>query len=113
MFGPNWNNKSQNIQYDKCCVWTNAAWTNVAWTNVTWTDVAWTDVAWTNVAWTNVNGTRKVKDGSTSLKCPLRYFPWGGGGGWVKVETKAISVQQAGAGTELGKKNKKDLVVQC
>ena len=64
---------------------------------------------WTNVAWTNGTGTRTVKYSSTNLKCPLPYFPWGGGrwggGGWIKVETKAISVQQAGPWTELGNKS--------
>ena len=36
-----------------------------------------------------------VEDGSTNLKYPPRYFPWGRGwgGGWVKVEINAISVQ--------------------
>ena len=34
-----------------------------------------------------------VEDGSTNLKCPLRYFPGGGGG--VKVENNAISAQQS------------------
>ena len=36
-----------------------------------------------------------VKDGSTNLKCPPRYFPWGGGGGWGKVEINAISAQHS------------------
>ena len=31
-----------------------------------------------------------VKDGSTNLKCPPWYFPWGDGGGWEKVEINAI-----------------------
>ena len=35
-----------------------------------------------------------VKDGSTNLKCPPRYFPWGGGG-WGKVEINAISAQHS------------------
>ena len=34
-----------------------------------------------------------VKDGSTNLKCPPRYFPWGGG--WGKVENNAISAQHS------------------
>ena len=34
-----------------------------------------------------------VKDGSTNLKCPPRYFPWGGG--WGKVEINAISAQHS------------------
>jgi len=38
-----------------------------------------------------------VKDGSTNLKCPPRYFPWGGGLGKVEIN--------AGAETELGKKS--------
>ena len=36
-----------------------------------------------------------VKDGSTNLKCPPRYFPWGWGGGWGKVEINAISAQHS------------------
>ena len=32
-----------------------------------------------------------VKDGSTNLKCPPRYFPWVDG--WGKVEINANSVQ--------------------
>ena len=37
-----------------------------------------------------------VKDGSTNLKCPPRYFPWGvGGGGWGKVEIYSISAQHS------------------
>ena len=34
-----------------------------------------------------------VKEGSTNLKSPPRYFPWGGG--WGKVEINAISAQQS------------------
>ena len=36
-----------------------------------------------------------VKDGSTNLKCPPRYFPWGWGwvDGWGSVEIIANSVQ--------------------
>ena len=38
-----------------------------------------------------------VKDGSTNMKGPPRYFPWGGGwvGGWGKVEINAISAQHS------------------
>ena len=36
-----------------------------------------------------------VKDGSTNLKCPPRYFPWEGGGGWGNVEINAISTQHS------------------
>ena len=57
-----------------------------------------------------------VKDGSTNLKCPPRYFPWGwgggGGGGWVGGEKLKLMLTQsscAGAGTELG--NIKNLLV--
>ena len=32
-----------------------------------------------------------VKDGSTNVKCPPRYFPWGGR--WGKVEINVNSVQ--------------------
>ena len=34
-----------------------------------------------------------VKDGSTNLKCPQRYFPWACGFG--KVEINAISAQHS------------------
>ena len=33
-----------------------------------------------------------VKDRGKNLKCPPRYFPWGGGGG---VEINAISAQDS------------------
>ena len=47
-----------------------------------------------------------VKDGSTNVKCPPRYFPWGGGGMGVGEEKLKLMLTQsscAGAGTELGK----------
>ena len=41
-----------------------------------------------------------VKDGSTNLKCPPRYFPWGGGGvGGEKL--KLMLSQPSTAGTWL------------
>ena len=50
-------------------------------TNVARTDVEWTNVAWANVAWTDGTGALiTFRDGSTNLKWPLRYFPWGDGG---------------------------------
>ena len=42
-----------------------------------------------------------VKDGSTNLKCPLRYFPWVGGENLKLMLTQSIC---AGAGPELGNK---------
>ena len=47
-----------------------------------------------------------VKDGSTNLKCPPRFFPWGGGGG-EKLKLMLLSPAQlelgvAGTGAELG-----------
>ena len=63
-------------------------------TNVTWTNVAWTNVAWTNGTGPLIISQRwihKLEMASMALSL----------GGWVKVETKAISVQQAGTGTEL------------
>ena len=42
-----------------------------------------------------------VKDGSTNLKCPPRYFPWGGVSG-EKLKLMLTQSSYAGAGTELG-----------
>ena len=41
-----------------------------------------------------------VKDGSTNLKCPPRYFPWGGGG-VVGEKLKIMLSQPSTAGTWL------------
>ena len=41
-----------------------------------------------------------VKDGSTNLKCPPRYFPWGGGG-VVGEKLKLMLSQPSTAGTWL------------
>ena len=43
-----------------------------------------------------------VKDGSTNLKCPPRYFPWGGGVVWVGGEKLKLMLSQPSiAGTGL------------
>ena len=40
-----------------------------------------------------------VKDGSTNLKCPPRYFPWGGGGvGGEKLKLMLSQPSTAGTG---------------
>ena len=81
---------------------TNVAWTNVAWTNVAWADVAWTNVLWIDIAWTNGTGPLIISQGWIhKLEMATTVLSLGGLG-LVKVETKAISVQQAGTGTELG-----------
>ena len=43
-----------------------------------------------------------VKDGSTSVKCPPWYFPWGWGVGGEKLKLMLTQSSCAGAGTELG-----------
>ena len=46
-----------------------------------------------------------VKDGSTNLKCPPLYFPWGGVGG-EKLKLMLSQPSTAGTGAELGNKIK-------